>query len=591
MKSLQIVAVLLLGCGLASAQQYGVTNIVGLPGVQGYWGDGQPANTAQLDKPLRVTVDSSGNIYIVDYYTFVVRMVTASTGVISTIAGNGTNAWQDGGEPSATLINATSEIGYVQGIAADSSGNVYLADTSNARIRKVDKNQNITTIAGITPPAGGVHASAGDGGLATAAQLWFPSGIVLDSAGNIYFSDYGSATIRKITASGGMISTIAGTGSWGYSGDGGPANKAALASPVSLAIDKAGNLYVGDVGNNNIRKIDTSGNITTIASNVTPESIAIDGSGNIFYVDGITSAVFQILPGGRTVLPIAGNGISGFNQSNIALQTSFDLPGGVAVDSSGKVYVADTGNEIIRELSLLPESLGTVSNAASGVQGGVSPGEIVTVFGAGIGPSTLVQGVVSNGVLPSQIGGAFVAFNGNSAPLVYLSSTVAAAIVPYEVANSSTVNIAIQYQGQDSTTLTVPVVAAAPGIFTANAEGFGQAAALNQDGSLNGAANPAKQGSFVTLYLTGEGQTTPAGVDGKVTGTTAPFPQPVLPVTATIGGQPAVVSYAGGTPTVVAGLMQVNAQIPLGIQTGAAVPVQVTVGGIAAQPGVTIAVQ
>jgi uncharacterized protein (TIGR03437 family) len=151
------------------------------------------------------------------------------------------------------------------------------------------------------------------------------------------------------------------------------------------------------------------------------------------------------------------------------------------------------------------------------------------------------------------------------------------------------VEIAVSYQGKYGSTTVVPVASAAPGIFTANTTGSGQAAAVNQNGSLNTASNPAKVGSIVSLYVTGEGQTSPGGQDGKLANS-APYPMPVQAVAVTIGGVSATVTYAGGAPTAVAGLMQVNVQIPAGVATSGAVPVTVSVGGVAAQAGVTIAV-
>ena len=155
-------------------------------------------------------------------------------------------------------------------------------------------------------------------------------------------------------------------------------------------------------------------------------------------------------------------------------------------------------------------------NAASSVQGAIAPGEIVALFGAGIGPSTLTQFTVANGSIGTQIAGTSVYFNGTQAPLIYVSSKLVAAMAPYELANAGTADIVVTYQGNVSATTRVAVTANAPGIFTANSTGSGQAAAVNQDTTLNSAANPAKIGSFISLYVTGEGQTAPAGVNGKI---------------------------------------------------------------------------
>ena len=255
----------------------------------------------------------------------------------------------------------------------------------------------------------------------------------------------------------------------------------------------------------------------------------------------------------------------------------------------GLIYIADTNNEVIRVLTPLAFSVGALTNAASGVDGPIAPGEIVAVFGSQLGPSTLTSGTFSNGFLSSQIaGGPQIYFNGVAAPLLYSSSGLAAAIVPYEVGGSATANIALNYQGNISATTIVPVATAAPGIFTTNMTGSGQAAAINQNGTVNSGSNPASIGSYISLYITGAGQTIPALSDGQIA-TTAAITQ--LPVTVTIGGVNAAVTYAGAVPTQVAGLVQVNVQIPAGIAAGSAVPVTLAVGGIqSTQSAVTIAV-
>jgi uncharacterized protein (TIGR03437 family) len=590
MKTLQIVFALLLASGVASAQQYVISTAVGIPGVQGYFGDGGAATSAQLDRPTQIAVDSKGNIYFADYYTFVVRMVTASTGNIITISGNGNFGWVDGSETGpngsgTTVLNAgISQLSYVKGLAVDGSGNVYIGDSSNCRVRKVDTAYNTTTVAG-----NGTCSYGGDGGAATAASLNFLGGVAVDKSGNIYVAEYASSVVRKIDTSG-KISTIAGTGnSYGNSGDGGAATKALLNLPLSLALDSAGNLFIGDTGNNNIREITTDGNIHTVATNVSANSLSVDSSDNLYFVDGNHSIVQEVTAGG-SVITIAGNGSAGYccdgTQSTMA---QVYQPGGVAVGPGGVIYVSDTNNQVIRALTPLPFSVGAVNNAASGQGGAVAPGEIVAVFGANFGPSALTSNKFSNGVLGSTISGAAqIYFNGIAAPLLYSSSGLAAAIVPYGVAGGSTVNVVLTYQGNISATTVAPLAAAAPGIFTANTTGTGQAAAVNvATGTVNSASNPVKTGGYISLYITGSGQTSPAGADGVVATSTAIS---VLPVTVTIGGVAAPVTYAGAAPTEVAGLTQVNVQVPQGIATGSAVPVAVSVNGVAAQPGVTISV-
>jgi len=582
MKRFRVFLALLLTAGAATAQQYVINTVVGIPGVQGWWGDGAAATSGQLNKPSALVLDKNENIYFSDYYTFVIRMVTASTDFLSTIAGNGTNGYVNGSQTTANGGDI-SQIGLVHGIAVDGNGNVYISDTSNFVIRKIDTSMNTTTFAGANQ-----RGYSGDGGAATSAQLWFPAGLAFDKSGNLYVADYGSMTVRKIDTSG-KISTVAGTGSFGYSGDGGSANKAALGLPLSLAIDPAGNIFIGDTGNNNIREITPDGNIHTRISNVNAVSLAVDASDNLYFVDGVSPFVYKILNTG-SVLVIAGNGETSYGgDGGQATLARLDHPNGVAVDASGNVFFSDTDNEIIRELTAVPFTVGAAVNAASNVQQAIAPGEIVTLFGQGIGPSTLTPFTVTNGFIDNQLAGVTVTFNGVSAPLIYVSSTLVAAVAPYELQGASTANIAVSYQGAISSTTVVPVTTAAPGIFTADTSGLGQAAAVNQNGSLNSAANSASRGSFISLYVTGEGQTSPAGVNGKIA-LTPPYTKPILPVTVTIGGLPANVTYYGGAPTAVAGLMQVNVQIPANAPTGAAVPLTVNVGAIAAQLGVTIAV-
>jgi uncharacterized protein (TIGR03437 family) len=326
-----------------------------------------------------------------------------------------------------------------------------------------------------------------------------------------------------------------------------------------------------------------------VVSNVNAVSLAVDASDNLYFVDGVSPFVQKILRTG-SVLVIAGNGQTSYGgDGGQATLAQLDHPNGVAVDASGNVFFSDTDNEIIRELTAVPFSVGAAVNAGSNVQQAIAPGEIVTLFGQGIGPSTLTPFTITNGFIDNQLAGVSVTFNGIRAPLIYVSSTLVAAIAPYELQGASTANIAVSYQGAISSTTVVPVTSAAPGIFTADTTGLGQAAAVNQNGTQNNASNPASRGSFISLYVTGEGQTVPAGVNGKIAAT-PPYAKPSLPVTVTIGGVGATVTYAGGAPTSVAGLMQINVQVPANAPTGTTVPVTLSVGENAAQSGVTIAV-
>ena len=229
----------------------------------------------------------------------------------------------------------------------------------------------------------------------------------------------------------------------------------------------------------------------------------------------------------------------------------------------------------------------TVGSAASYASGVVSPGEIVVLFGSGLGPAQFAGLTLNSaGLVATEAGGTTVKFNGVAAPMIYSLAAQVAAIVPYEV-SGSTAQVTVTYNGQTSAPFSVNVAASVPALFTAQSSGSGQAAALNQDYSLNSITHPAAAGSVIQLFGTGEGQTTPAGVDGKLA--TAPYPKPIQSVSVTIGGMPATVDYAGGAPGEVAGVFQVDATIPAGV-FGSTVPVVVTVGNGTSQANTTIAV-
>ena len=238
--------------------------------------------------------------------------------------------------------------------------------------------------------------------------------------------------------------------------------------------------------------------------------------------------------------------------------------------------------------------LGNAASYESGLTGGVAPGELLTIFGSQIGPAQpAALQLDSQGRVSTMLGGVQVLFDGIPAPLIYASDSQIAAIVPYDVGGNrnligrSITTITLPTAPQCGTTNTVLVAAAKPGVFTANSAGFGQAAAANSDGSINSAANPAKPGSVVTLYITGAAQTNPPATDGSVANTTANI---ALPVTVTIGGQNAPVSYAGAAPGIVNGIYQINATVPSSLPYGGDLPVVIEVGDALSQNGVTIAV-
>jgi uncharacterized protein (TIGR03437 family) len=571
-----------------------ITTVAGNGGIS-YSGDGSRATKAQLNTPLGVAVDSSGNLYIADTANHAVRKVTAA-GTISTLAGTGTAGYSGDGSAAAGA-----QLSGPQGIAVDSSGNVYIADTGNARVRKISTAGVISTYAG-----SGTVGYAGDGSSATAAQLNAPLSVALDSAGNLYIADFGNNVVRKVTA-GGIISTVAGNGIQGFGGDGGPARSAALNGPQAVAVDSSGNLYIADSQNSRVRVVTLNGSIATVAGTgiagytgdgglavnaqiANPAGLAIDSAGAIYITD--SSVLVRKFFVGGPISTIAGNGTVGYSgDGGSARLAQLDAPIGLTVSSQGVIYIADSGNSAIRSLqpTAAGSSISAVVSAAGNQSGAVAPGEALVLYGNNLGPaggaiSSMFNG---NGLLPASLAGTTVYFNGTPGAILYTSANQVSAIVPFEVSGTY-VEIYVAYQGQTTAPVTVTLAPAAPAFFTLDYSGTGQAVAVNNsDGSLNGAAHPAAAGSYVILYATGLGQTNPAGVDGLQGA--VPLPLPLLRVTATIGGQAATVQYAGGGIGLVAGIAQINLQVPSGLPSGANAVV-LTVGGVSSPAGVTIVV-
>ena len=613
------------GAGVVRKISNGI--ITSVPGAQGYF--------------TGIAVDTAGNLYLLDGLT--PRVLKVANGVATTIAGNGTYGFSgDNGPATNAQFGGDPDDGGPSGLAVDSAGNVYIADFFNQRVRKVSSGviTTVDTLATDQFPAllaldgvgalyfaetsdstgfegdrvlklaGGVTTTlagngspsfGGDGGPATGAQFYQPSGVAIDSAGRMYIADTQNNRIRMIAN--GVVSTIAGTGPAGFSGDNGPATSAQLSTPVAVALDPAGNLYIADINNYRVREI-SGGIITTVAGSegIQACGVAADAAGNVYVSDCLKSHILKVSNGSATVVASTSPYIEGgFHPYGLALDASgnlymtndgailklsngvvttvtggtgiaFDAAGnlyiadgnlglirkvshgtitsfpmspplafpgyGIAVDSSGNIY----GSDLIHILELKPtgaagppaaSSVDFVDNAAGNAFLGIAPGEIVTIKGSGLGPAQLVSARPgSDGFYPTELSGITIQFNGVAAPLLYTSSTQIAAVAPYGVTGPS-VQTVVTYQGQTSVPLTMQVVAFAPGLFTADGSGTGQAAALNQDGTINSAVNPAPIGSVISLFATGGGQTSPVGADGQVS--TPPLSKQTLPISVSVG--------------------------------------------------------
>ncbi|TMB73578.1 MAG: hypothetical protein E6J52_11405, partial [Chloroflexi bacterium] len=375
-------------------------------GSRGFSGDGGPAAAAQLNNPVGMALDPAGNLYIADNANNRIRKVT-SGGTISTYAGSGSFGFSGDGGPATDA-----QLGVPVGVALDPAGNLYIADHDNGRIRKVTSGGTISTYAG-----SGSRGLSGDGGPATAAQLYSPHGVALDTAGNLYIAD--SNRIRKVTP-GGTISTYAGTGTGPFSGDGGPATAAQLSSPAGVALDLTGNLYIADDGNYRIRKVTPGGTISTYAgggsSNFSgdggpataaqlnvPVGVALDPAGNLYIADQGNSRIRKVTPGG-TISTYAGTDTPGFSgDGGPATAAQLNVPVGVAVDPAGNLYIADSGSSRIRKVG----PGGTISTYAGG--GGGTPG----FLGDG-GPATAAYLNNPVGVTLDPAGNLYIADLGNA---------------------------------------------------------------------------------------------------------------------------------------------------------------------------------
>jgi uncharacterized protein (TIGR03437 family) len=562
------------------------TTAVNEPPVPGYTGDNgharkarlalaNPRNDcdpAQFEQISHVAIDVSGNLFISDSANHRIRRVD-SNGIITTFAGSGqaptvdprtcvpSGSVGDGGSAAAARLY------YPSGVAVHPAGGIVFADQQSNRIRMIDASGNIRTIAG-----NGLHFFYAPGIPASGSGMDWPTAVAVSPAGIVHFSELHSGRIARIDADG-RLTTVAGTGIPGFNGDSGPATSIRLSSPTGIAFDAGGNLYIADQGNHRIRRVTPAGALTTVAGSAAgfagdggaasaallnrPADVKADSSGNLYVSDMLNHRVRKIDAGG-IITTIAGDGVAGRGPDGVAATASrLAFPTGLAVNSQGDIFVVDWNNYLVRRLSFRALPV-IASNAALNAAGfgapPLAPGSLITIFGANL---ALSMAEAAEAPWPMQLAGASVQVNGRPAPIYFASPTQINSQAPYET-EAGEASITVSTEAGRSVAEFIAISAAAIGVF--QFPGSRQAVALNQDNSLNSPEAAEEPGQFLTVFLTGIGAVDPDIATGASAGS-ATLHRAKAEISATVQGKNAVISFLGLTPGFV-GLAQANLQIP-----------------------------
>ena len=580
--------------------------------------DSVPPMDALLIGPYSLAIDPAGNIYLPDAYGLAVRssfsifpelgrLRKVSNGAISTVAGTAGPS-SEGGLATAAQLNLPA------GLTVDASGNLYVADFGNNIVREIS-NGVITTVAGnrtaslyhprgvAFDPARGLYVTDGfnilkginesTGILLTSSQLMANiANIALDAAGNLYLSDTTGNRILEVSSAG--IATVAGNGTFGFSGDNGPAINAQLAGPSGITLDSTGNLYVTDLGNQRIRKI-SNGLITTVAGNGTtgfsgdngpalsaqlnlpplgcpnshcnpllPAGIAVDGAGNLYFADSGNHSVRRISNGVITTL--AGDGTPGFAGDSGAATAELNTPSGIAVDASGRVYVADSGNNRIRVLApytSAPTPVILLVANAFGESSILAPNTWVEIKGVNLAPAgdahIWQDSDFVNSKLPTVLNGVGVTMNGRNAFVYYVSATQINVLTPPDL-TLGPVGVVVTVNGVPSAAFASQSQVVSPSFFIFKDGPYvtavhADSSLLGPPGLYPGASTPAKPGETIVVFANGFGPTTPPAVSGSRSQMGSLPGPPVIK----IGGLTATVQFAG---LVLPGLYQFNVMVP-----------------------------
>jgi uncharacterized protein (TIGR03437 family) len=593
---------------------YTITTAIGVctasgttpPCLGGYAGDGGAASSAELNGPFGMVFDTSGNLYIADTNNQRIREVSTS-GTISTVAGNGTEAFAgDGAAATAAELNNPS------GLTFDSHGNLYIADSDNYIVREVVSG-TINTVAGKNGNGAGF---AGDLGPATSATLWNPSGVAVDPSGNIYIADPYDNVVSVVcqtqtpiactntafgsdTWAAGDIDTFAGNNTLGAGdqGDGGPAPGSLLNNPNAVVLDSAGNLYISDNANCAIRKVNTSGIISTIAGlgqancgysgdggpatqaelNY-PKGIALDSNGNLFIAD-TDNCVIRMVEKNGNITTVAGNSNTGCGYAGdggAATSAQLYFPSGVAVNG-GKVYIADNGNNVIRLLTPAADvpqvnAGGVITAGSFGASATVAPGSFIEIYGANLAGNTRTWGAAdfTGTNAPTSLDSTSVTIGGQSAYVAFISPGQVNVQVPSNVtAGTQPLIVNTEWGTSAAYNLTVgnsPGIYA-PSILKIGGQQYAGALFANSPGTWvlpTGAVSgltsqPASPGDYITLYGVGFGTVTPSIPAGQVA--PAATTNLTTPVQVLFGTTPATLTYQGLAPGLV-GLYQFDVQVP-----------------------------
>ena len=560
-------------------------------------GDGNLATNASLNQPTSAAFDALGNMYIADYANNRIRKVNKD-GVISTVVGTGdTNASGDGAPATSTGIHLP------WGLAVDGAGKTYFVERSTHRVRMVDTLGIVHTVAGTGTPG-----FSGDGGTATGAQLNNPFNVALDSSGNLYIADTLNHRVRKVDTSG-KISTVAGTGQGSSSNLTGLATQVAIFSPYDVALDSAGNLYIAE--GNRIHEVDLAGTIKTIAGNgnassagdgglainasfQTPQGLVVDGAGNVFVADTFNNRIRKIDTAG-IITTVAGGHIGGIGDGGLATNANVGAPVGVGLDGLGNLYIADTSHGLVRVVKGIAAVGGpTISEVLNGasLQPGISPNSWATIKGSNL--SSVIDTwnkAVINGKLPESLDNVTVTVGSEPAYVYYVSSNQINFVVPD--VGFGPQQVVVSNSLGTSAAFTVTSAQLGPAFFPWPGN---QAVATRQDftwavknGTFAGVTTIAsKPGDVIILWGTGFGPTTPVAPVGVQVPADQTYSTSSLPMV-TLNDQPVTV-YGAALASGNAALCQVAIQVPASLADGD-YAVRTTIGGVQSPTGIVLAVR